>query len=326
MKKSLAKYMLAALLPISAVFGAGARTWNFAAFSAADIANLEADSQNWEHENTTSNNRFKNISTYNAEPLTANGSELECTAGLLFTVTVADGVRVDPKGSRMSFNKALTVTIKDLKAGQTVKMVCKTSSKTAARGVNVTNLTPVSGFFNTTTLEDQTNVATVAADGDVTLQNTGGLYVSEISVTEAGEDPEPGIGDNTSGAVSLRTDKHQAHVILKNGDVKYYNTEAVERLLFDGAKMTVRHADAAIGEDVYDNSIDHVEFHKAAVNDSEGSYDNVQGVVNITEARGWQEYAYVKWSLFDGADDYNVYVKGGKYADFTRIDSRLVRR
>ena len=74
MKKSLAKYMLAALLPISAVFGAGARTWNFAAFSAADIANLEADSQNWEHENTTSNNRFKNISTYNAEPLTSNGS------------------------------------------------------------------------------------------------------------------------------------------------------------------------------------------------------------------------------------------------------------
>ena len=34
-------------------------------------------------------------------------------------------------------------------------------------------------------------------------------------------------------------------------------------------------------------------------------------VVEITEARGWQEYAYVKFNPFDGANIYNVYVKGG---------------
>ncbi|MDE6125375.1 MAG: hypothetical protein K2G30_00295 [Muribaculaceae bacterium] len=326
MKVSFAKNIIAVLLSATAVFGVSAKTWNFSAFSTSDLANLEADPQNWEHENTSSNNRFKSLSLYNADPLTANGAELECTSGLLFTTTVTDAVRVDPKGARMAFNKALTVTIRDLKAGQTVKMVCKTSSKTDARGVNVTNLVPVSGFFNATSLDSQTNVATVEADGDVTLQNTGGLYVTEISVTEVGEGPEPGVGDNAGGAVSMRSDKHQAHVFLKNGDVKYYNTEDVERFLFDGPNMTVRHANTALEDDLYNNSISRIEFRKAAANESDGEFVNRDGAVRFTEARGWQECAYVKWALLDGADDYNVYVKGGRYADFTKIDPQLVRR
>ncbi len=326
MKKSFAKYVLAMLLPAASVFSLSARTWNFSAFSAADIANLEADATNWEHENTSSNNRFKSISLYDNAPLTANGVALECTDGLLFTTTTADAVRIDPKGARVAFNKVLTVVIKDLKAGQTLKMTCQTSSKTADRGVNVTNLTPVSGYFNATSLDSQTNVATVTADGDVTLTNTGGLYVFEISVSDAGDTPNPGVGDKTSGAVAMRSDKHQAHVVLKNGDVKYYNTEDVERMLFEGSTMTVRHANTALDDDSYTETVDHVEFHKAAANDSEGVYSNPAGVVQITEARGWQEAAYVKWALFDGADNYNVYVKGGKYADYTKIDSQLVRR
>ena len=48
-------------------------------------------------------------------------------------------------------------------------------------------------------------------------------------------------------------------------------------------------------------------------------------VVQITEARGWLESAYVKFGLVDGAKTYNVYVKGGQYADYTKIDAQLVR-
>ena len=47
--------------------------------------------------------------------------------------------------------------------------------------------------------------------------------------------------------------------------------------------------------------------------------------VEITEARGWLESAYVKFSPVNGAKTYNVYVKGGQYADFTKIDNELVR-
>ena len=49
------------------------------------------------------------------------------------------------------------------------------------------------------------------------------------------------------------------------------------------------------------------------------------GSVEVVEARGWMESAYVKFMLVDGAKNYNVYVKGGQYADYTKIDAQLVR-
>ena len=50
-----------------------------------------------------------------------------------------------------------------------------------------------------------------------------------------------------------------------------------------------------------------------------------QGEVKIIEARGWLESLYVKWELLKDATAYNVYVKGGQYADWTKIDDQLVR-
>ena len=47
--------------------------------------------------------------------------------------------------------------------------------------------------------------------------------------------------------------------------------------------------------------------------------------VNITEAKGWFESAYVKFNRYNGAKTYNVYVKGGQYNSYTKIDNQLVR-
>jgi len=47
--------------------------------------------------------------------------------------------------------------------------------------------------------------------------------------------------------------------------------------------------------------------------------------VEITEAKGWFETVYAKWRLLEGATSYAVYVKGGNYADYTKIDQQLVR-
>ena len=47
--------------------------------------------------------------------------------------------------------------------------------------------------------------------------------------------------------------------------------------------------------------------------------------VQITTAAGWNESLYAEWEHFEGADNYNVYVKGGQYADYTKIDGQLVR-
>ena len=47
--------------------------------------------------------------------------------------------------------------------------------------------------------------------------------------------------------------------------------------------------------------------------------------IQITTAAGWNESLYAEWEHFEGADNYNVYVKGGQYADYTKIDGQLVR-
>ena len=43
-------------------------------------------------------------------------------------------------------------------------------------------------------------------------------------------------------------------------------------------------------------------------------------MIQITEAKGWQESAYLKWAPFEGASSYNVYVDGKK------IDAQLIRQ
>ena len=52
---------------------------------------------------------------------------------------------------------------------------------------------------------------------------------------------------------------------------------------------------------------------------------NAEGAVEITEAKGWLESAYVKFNLLEGAKTYHIYIKGGQYADYTKIDQQLVR-
>ena len=48
------------------------------------------------------------------------------------------------------------------------------------------------------------------------------------------------------------------------------------------------------------------------------------GVI-ITEAKGWLETVYAKWKPIAGADGYYVYVKGRQYADYSKVDSELIR-
>jgi len=46
--------------------------------------------------------------------------------------------------------------------------------------------------------------------------------------------------------------------------------------------------------------------------------------VSITQATGWLETAYIKWTPVTGADSYNVYYTGGGLTD-QRIDTQLIR-
>lgn len=301
--------------------GAQSQSWSFTAWTANDQANLEADAANWTHESTTSNNRFKNVNTFTNQPLTANGVELETTAGLNFTATVADGIRCDVKGARLALNKSKSaIIIPNLTAGSVVTVKCKTSSKTEARGLNVTNLTPVSGSFNATSLDDQVNVGTVTADGSVTLETTGGMYVYSVTVAAEGEGPIGPIG----GGVSLDASKNQMSIVLKGGDVKYFNTDDVEKVIFDGNKVTINEYNTDADPVIYDNLIESISFRKAQGGNGP-VIENPAGKVNIKEAQGWFESVYVKWLPYSNATDYKVYVKGESLSDWTAIDAQLLR-
>lgn len=303
-----------------------AQTWDFNVISTADIANLTADTQNWTHEETSSNNRFKNETTYSVAPLMANGTELETTKGLLFSVSVADGVRIDVGGQRVALNKTSTITVQNVKAGSVVTMVCKTSSKSEARGIDVTNITPVSGSFNATSMDQVTNVGTVIADGDITFTNSqGGMYLYSIKIADASESEGSGATDKTGNAVSLDPTKNQVKLSLNNNDVKYYNTSNITSIDIDEANnVKVNSADAA-ESDEYNGTVTSISFAKAADTGTGGDIDNQAGCVVINEAKGWKESAYIEWTPFQNATSYNVYIKGGQYSEYTKLDDQLVR-
>ena len=58
----------------------------------------------------------------------------------------------------------------------------------------------------------------------------------------------------------------------------------------------------------------------------DGEIDNTdKAKVSLKTAQSWFQSAFVEWLPYEGATTYNVYVKGGQYSDFTKIDYQLVR-
>ena len=305
------------------------QTWDFTSVTDADKTALSADTENWYDD--TSKGRYNSQKALETAPLTANGTEISFAKGLKFTAGAASSntngkIRVNYKDGRLGINGVATITIPSLKAGQTVKVKCKTSSKSTARGFNVTNLSPKSGYFNTTTTDTQENEGTVEADGEVTLTSTGGLYVYYIS---AGSGSDSGSDSGSSGSddghsAKLNLTQPQARLIATDGTVAYYNTANLAGIDFDKTSGTVTVKEQS-GEwqDAYTSTISNITFARPTDTEPSGSISN--NGVQITEAKGWNEAVCVKWNLLDGADNYNVYVKGGQYADYTLADKELVR-
>ncbi len=319
------KYIILLAALIAATFSIKAqtavKTWDFSTVSAADIARLDADSQGWDHESTSSNDRYKNRVLFSAEAITADGVPLDFTAGLKATIDAEDAFRVDVKGKRAAMNKVMKLIIPQLTAGSTVTVKCKTSSKTADRGINVTNLTPVSGYFNSTSLDDQVNVGTVTADGDVVLENTGGLYLFSIEVNAAGDTPGPG---PVTGGTSLNLGVNQMNVLLKGGEMRYFNTADVKSVEIEGSKMIIADVNPAVEDVVYDGNVESVTF-RLADSGSDPIIVNPEGKVALLEAKGWIEAAYARFMPFTGADNYNVYYREAGTDAWHQADSRLVR-
>ena len=310
------------LMSLSAVM---AQTWTFGAMSEADKALCAADA-NW----VLGTDRYGYTLALENEALVANGSELAYAKGLKFTAGAptdkTDGkakVRLNYGSSRLELNgNGVALTIPSLKAGQKVTVSCGTGKSGTARGLNATNITPVSGSFNATSADKVTNVGTVTADGDVVLTTNGGgmnIYSIKVETVSGGSTVTPGSTDKITNAVARNSKVNQMYVTTNAGDVKYYNTADLTSVKFEGDKTIITPKSGA-ENDEYDASVQAISFAKKADLGESGDVENPAGVIQITEAKGWQESAYLKWAPFEGASSYNVYV------DDKKIDAQLIRQ
>lgn len=319
------KMVFTLALLLMSLSAALAQTWTFGAMSEADKALCAADA-NW----VLGTERYCYTLALENEALVANGSELAYAKGLKFTAgaptTKDEGkakVRLNYGNSRLELNgNGIVLTIPSLKAGQKVTVSCCTGKTDVARGLNATNITPVSGSFNATSADKVTNVGTVTADGDVVLTtNVGGMYIYSIKVETVGggSTVTPGSTDKITNAVARNSKVNQMYVTTNAGDVKYYNTADLTSVKFEGDKTIIAPKSGA-ENDEYNASVQAISFAKKADQGESGDIDNPAGVIQITEAKGWQESAYLKWAPFEGASSYNVYV------DDKKIDAQLIRQ
>ena len=128
--------------------------------------------------------------------------------------------------------------------------------------------------------------------------------------------------DVVNNTVAQNSKANQLKVILNDGNINYYNTNDISNVANDKelGKVTITMKNGS--SDIYYATVANISFAKKVEEESGGT---VSGSLTITEAKGWYESAYVKFTPVSGASYYNVYVKGGQYSSYTKIDDELVR-
>lgn len=209
--------------------------------------------------------------------------------------------------------------------------VVSLSSGTTARYMLASNVESGSGdsSFTEANSKDRettlTRTGKVIADGDVTLTVSGGTYVNSISVTDGdeGDTPTPPAPANDH-SVKMNPTVNQMLLQTTGGEVKYYNTTDLSEVNIDKSSGTVSVSPrSGDWNDEFRQNVTAISFAKAPETGEDAEI--VNGGVSITEAKGWLEAAYVEWEPMEGASSYRVYIKGGKYSDYTRLDRELVR-
>ena len=338
------KMVFTLALLLMSLSAAMAQTWDFAGrdpfIGDADEELINADATNWYNDATKG--RYNFLAALDNAALTANGIELYFAKGLLFKCGVAvassDGktpanqcgkIRLNYTGEYLELNGTnLVVTIPNVQKDWVITVVCKTASSKKSRGLYASANVGETTGFGTKSTSLMTCTGTVTEAGNVTLTTTdGGLLIYSISVKDPSavepEPVDPDAGNKVNNAVSRDTYKNQMFVTTNSGSVKYYNTEDLSKVTFEGDKTIVVPAKTGAENDEFNATVKELSFAKAAERGESGEV--TEKGITITESKGWQESAYAKWTLLSDAKSYNVYVKGGQYADYTKVDQQLVR-
>ena len=313
MKKIFALFTLL----FTTLMSVNAQSWDFTKTPDADVTLLSADTTEWSY--TETSNRYESINAISGA-ITAGGTELQMTKGLTVEAA-AKKIRIDVNNRMQLAGKNITLTTPALKKGQQVTITFASTGNTAVTFDELTNLSNADGFVVADKNTTQKGVATVTADGPVSFKSTGGsINIFSLQVEDAanqGGTEQPADDYSTTRS----TTQNQAVLTLTDNTKRYYNTASVSSIDFDGANVTVNQQ---AGSYTFKGNVTDIAFTKADQS-GQGTVVNPEGTVKISEAKGWLESAYVKFDIFEGAKAYNVYVKGGQYADYTKIDAQLVR-
>lgn len=128
--------------------------------------------------------------------------------------------------------------------------------------------------------------------------------------------------DTINHTVARDTKASQMLVRLHSGEVKVYNTSTLQSVDVNKDRSVVTITPKSGSPDVYYGTVSNISFAKGSTGEEPVITNHG---VDITTARGWLESAYVEWTPYEGAESYAVYVKGGPYDQYTRIDPMLVR-
>lgn len=188
--------------------------WDFNDLTAT-MNEVATDQTNWEVDKTESDGRVSQYH-YISVPadknvpyaLQCNGKNLAITDGLLFTgitKTKAVVLSTHAKQHYVKLNAStMKLVIPSLKKGQTVTIIGRTGSSGVARGFTAEeNLSVVSGYE--VNADDQTNVATVVADGNVVIGQTASMNIYSIEITGSGDD-NPTVGQTRTWDFSNLTE------------------------------------------------------------------------------------------------------------------------
>ena len=312
------KKILFTLVALISMMAANAQqTWDFTHTPEADSTALAAATSEWTATTSGTINRFESKNAIEGA-IKAGGKELSMTKGITISGAAEKKLRIDVNARLQLAGSKITVTTPTLTKGQVVTIVFASTGDKSVTFDELTNLSGTSGFTAADKNTIQTGTGTVKADGSVSFKSTGGsINIFSISVS----------GGNTPAADEF----NKAILTLNDNTTRIYNTGAIASInIGENGKVTV-------GNEVFDGNIKSINFQKKTVTPDPTPGDDptpdpdpdpaviINGDLTITDAKGWLESAYVKWNVLEGAKSYAVYVKGGQYADFTKIDQQLVR-
>lgn len=108
-------------------------------------------------------------------------------------------------------------------------------------------------------------------------------------------------------ATTIAVAQNKVNITATDGSVSSYNTADVKSIAIKGNNVTVSPQNTSF-------TASRINFTKIA-----------QGAVQIKQANGWQESAYIEWAPLKGATNYKVYIKGGDIKEYKKLDDQLVR-